>query len=297
MDMQISSNPRIAKLYRDVPAENLAQLIQFRERFTYQEVALDGILWRYIDSQIGDTVLFIPAGGTNIAEVSFKSINHFAEQHRVIAPDYPPIDNLEELFAGFMSLLDHLGVNHFYALGGSYGGWMVQSMVRMVPQRLKKLVITAVGPPDAENSEQLASLLPWLRITPTFILRSMLNRTFSRLISQAGGDPNLALLLALVKEVVYFRLDRNDILASMDRLIDQTRNYTFSAEDLNDWSGRILLVFGSNDPASPPEKRAAMKNLYPQAELKVIEGGEHGIAISHQDDYFGAIDQFLMGAG
>jgi pimeloyl-ACP methyl ester carboxylesterase len=36
-----------------------------------------------------------------------------------------------------------------------------------------------------------------------------------------------------------------------------------------------------------------MCDLYPRAEVKVFEGGEHGIAITHQQEYFQAIDEFL----
>ncbi len=38
-----------------------------------------------------------------------------------------------------------------------------------------------------------------------------------------------------------------------------------------------------------------MKALYPQAETIVFEGGEHAIALSHQEAYFQAIDDFLAG--
>jgi len=36
-----------------------------------------------------------------------------------------------------------------------------------------------------------------------------------------------------------------------------------------------------------------MRQLYPQAEVKVFEGREHGIALTHQQEYFSAIDKFL----
>jgi pimeloyl-ACP methyl ester carboxylesterase len=293
MSAPISSNPKIANLYRDIPQEALQPLQSFRQRYAYQSVILNGIDWHYIDTQAGDTILFIPAAGTLIAEVDFKSIDHFAQRYRVIAPDYPPIDNLEQLFAGFLSLLDYLSVNHFFALGGSYGGLMIQSLVRMFPERVRKLVIAAIGPPSKENIEQIARVLPWPRITPTFLLRWMINRSFAGLVSQQSSDPNMSVIRALIKEVVYYRLEREDILTALDRLIDQTRNYTFSAHDLKDWPGNILLVFGSQDPVSPPEIRKAMRVLYPQAEIKIIEGGEHGLAISHQDEFYGAIDEFL----
>jgi pimeloyl-ACP methyl ester carboxylesterase len=291
--MNHKTDPKISKLYADVPEESLRRLLAFRESYPYQSVSLSGIEWQYIDSGPGKTPLFVPAGGTSIAEVSFFSLEHFAQQYRVISPDYPAIEELDVLFSGFMELLDYLGVNQFYTMGGSYGGWMVQSLVRQFPERISKMVITAVGPPDSQNSQEIARLMGWFRITPTFLLRGMLNKSFSRLESDKTGNPDMVLLWALVKEAINFRLEKADILALMQRLVDQTENNTFSPEDLEDWPGRILLVFGSEDPATPLEKREAMQHLYPQAQVKVFEGGEHGIAISHQAEYFSVIDNFL----
>jgi pimeloyl-ACP methyl ester carboxylesterase len=228
-----------------------------------------------------------------VAEVGFQSIAHFAEERRVISPDYIPVETLAELFSGLNALLDHLEVNEFDLMGGSYGGWIAQSLVRSQPDRVRRLVLTAIGPPNPENSRQLARLLPWLRLLPTFLFKALLNRSFSRLdTSHAEAHPDMALLWALAKEVIDTRVERRDLFALMERLIDQTAHYTFEPEDLADWPGSILLVFGSEDPASPVEKREAMQKLYPKAERIVFEGGQHGIALTRQGEYFAAIDRF-----
>jgi hypothetical protein len=44
---------------------------------------------RFIDSQDGETAISIPAGGTTVAEASFISLEHFAQECSIIAPDYP----------------------------------------------------------------------------------------------------------------------------------------------------------------------------------------------------------------
>lgn len=152
--MSIEINPKISRLYADVPEDSLKRLQTFRKRYPYQSVSLSGIKWNYIDSGPGKPPLFIPAGGTSITEVSFLSLEHFAQHFRVISPDYPPIEELDVLFSGFMDLLDHLGVGQFYAMGGSYGGWMVQSLVRQHPDRISKLVITAVGPQTRKTARK-----------------------------------------------------------------------------------------------------------------------------------------------
>ncbi len=286
-------DPKIANLYANVPEEAVKRLLDFRQRFPYRELAIGGRTWRFVDTGDGERALFIPAGGTTIAEVSFLSIDHLAERQRVISPDYPPVDTLAELIEGFLTLLDHLGVGRFSLMGGSYGGWMVQSLVRQAPDRVNKLILTAIGPPNPDNSRQLARLLPLLRIMPMFVLRGLIGRTFSRLDNSEDVNPDQALLWALVDEVLTYRVGRADLVAAMRRLVDQTENYSFKADDLKEWPGSILMLFGAEDPATPLERRQAMSELYPQAETVVFEGGQHAIALSHQEQYFRVIDDFL----
>jgi pimeloyl-ACP methyl ester carboxylesterase len=299
MNQANHTNMKMDKYYHSVPEDSLKKLLDFRQRHPYQSVELNGVHWRYIDTGASPEPGAGPprvmlAGAAAIAEVSFQSIAHFSEKGRVIAPDYPPLGTLRDLFSGLMNLLDHLGVSQFDLMGGSYGGWLAQSLVRLHPQRVHRLVLSAIGPPDSENSRQIAKMMPLFRLLPMGILRALLNRSFSRLDTSLDEYPDLALLWALVKEVLDTKVQRRDLFALFERLVDQTRHYSFNPDDLKNWPGRILMVFGSQDPASPPEKREAMQALYPQAEMVVFEGGQHGIAITHQEEYFATIDEFLM---
>lgn len=279
------------RFYADVPAAQLQQLLDFRARYPYQVAEIQGVPWRYIDSGGNGPVVFVLAGGTNIAETSFQSLEHLARRYRVIAPDYPPLGKIEALFAGATGLLDYLGIAQFNLVGGSYGGWMAQSFVRYCPDRVKKLVLTANGPPDPENSRQIEKMLPLLRLLPAALLRKMLLRTFANLVK--SDQPGQQFLFAHLKETLYERVQRADIIASMQRLVDQTKNYTFTPDDLNAWPGQILLLFGSDDPAATPEKRDAMLALYPRARLHIISGADHSAALTHQQEYYKVIDSFL----
>lgn len=290
-------NPQIARFYTGVPETQRKQLQDFRNRFPYQTAEVNGMIWRYIDSGAGESalsparVVFVFAGGTSIAETSFQTLDHLARHYRVIAPDYPPVGKLDTLFSGAIGLLDRLGVGQFSLMGGSYGGWMAQSFVRFCPDRIQKLVITAVGPPDPENSRQIEKMLPLLRLLPAALLRKMLLGTFKKLFKDE--NPNQSFLLAHLKEILYFRVQRADILTSMQRLVDQTKNTTFSPDDLKTWSGKILLLYGSEDPAATPEKRATIQALYPRAKMHIIQGADHTASVTHQEEYYRVIDTFL----
>lgn len=289
----MKENPKTAKLYEDVPTEALVRLKSFREKYPYQKITIDGKEWSYIDTREGEKTLFLLAGSTTVAEVSFLELEHFAPHYRVISPDYPPIDNLKELFDGYIKLFTHLGVEKFYTMGGAYGGWIAQSLVRQYPELIGKLVLANVGPPDKEYNQQMAKTMRWIKLTPTSVLRTSVSRSFSQMDSGDHDDPDQLLLMALTQEALLYRIQRADILTSLERLIDQTKSYSFSPADLEAWTGSILVLFSQDDPGTPQEALQAMKNLYPEADFKVLGSDEGGKISSETHHFFTTIDEFL----
>lgn len=290
----MSEDLKITRYYEGVPEDQRLRLKAFRERNAYAEIELGGQVWRYIDTGEGQQAVFILAGGTTVAEISFNTIEHLAQRYRVIAPDYPPVDNLTELFNGYIEMLDSLGIERFSLMGGSYGGWMAQSFVRQIPERIDKVVLSAIGPPNPDNSRQLAKMLWLLRLLPNGALRALMNRSFSRLTGEGELEPERILMMAQLKEIMFMRVDRKDILASLSRLIDQTENYTFGPDDLANWPGRMLVLMGSEDPSTTPEKREAMAELYPLAQQVVFEGADHSVSLTHREAYYESLDTFLV---
>ena len=290
----MSEDLKITRYYEGVPEDQRLRLKAFRERNAYAEIELGEQVWRYIDTGEGQQAVFILAGGTTVAEISFNTIEHLAQRYRVIAPDYPPVDNLTELFNGYIEMLDSLGIERFSLVGGSYGGWMAQSFVRQIPERIDKVVLSAIGPPNPDNSRQLAKMLWLLRLLPNGALRALMNRSFSRLTGEGELEPERILMMAQLKEIMFMRVDRKDILASLSRLIDQTENYTFGPDDLANWPGRMLVLMGSEDPSTTPEKREAMAELYPLAQQVVFEGADHSVSLTHREAYYESLDTFLV---
>lgn len=285
-----------ARYYADVQKDQLQQLADFRARYPYQTAKMDGITWRYIDTGKGSETLVVLAGGTTKADLSFQTINMLAERWRVIAPDYPPVGTVRALGEGLIALLDELGIGEFSLLGGSYGGLMAHPLVRLYPDRVRKMVLAVSPAPNPESGQRLARTLRWLRFVPIFSLRNMLSRTFGGLVQEDDTpDPNTALLLAMTREIVMERITRADILAAMRRVVDMNKSFTYTPDDLVGWSCDILMIFGADDPATPPETRAALQALYPNARVRVFEGSGHAIAITRQAEYFATIEGFLGG--
>jgi pimeloyl-ACP methyl ester carboxylesterase len=288
----LSPNPRIARLYRDVPAEMVERLRQFRERYPYKAATIDGVTWRYIDTGKDKQTVLALSGAACIAEISWRTIERLGQTYRVIAPDYPAIDANAGLVDGLISLLDREGIESAHVMGGSYGGLVAQVFVRRQPNRTASLILSHTLLPDRETGRSISKTLRWLKLMPQPVLRAFFKRTMSRLMTK-DATPEMMLMNAHFAEVVDFHLSKAQLVSLMARTVDVAEGYTFTPGDLKDWPGRILLLMADDDPATPEMVRKAIMLMYPQAQVRLFSGSGHLTSILKQDEYIGAMEEFI----
>jgi pimeloyl-ACP methyl ester carboxylesterase len=294
MTMRHPENGRAASLYEGLAPELVAELRGFRTRFPYEHAQVGGRQWPYLDTASGESVVLLLSGAAGVALMSWRSIEHLARRNRVIAPDYPSVDTMAELVDGIALILDRQRVGRAHVVGGSYGGFVAQVFVRRHPDRTASLVLSHTLVPDRAGVARVATVTRWMRWVPERALRALFRLRLGRLFPEAG-PPELALSKALFTEVVNYRLTKAEILSLMRRVVDLGTNYRFTPGDLEAWPGRILLLMGSDDPATPEPARQALIALYPRAATCVFSGAGHLTAILKQEEYFSAMDQFLAG--
>ncbi len=281
-----------AKRYRDVPSELVERLQRFRARTPGKRATIAGTEWRYLDAGAGDDALLVLTGAACFAEMSWLSIDHFAQRCRVIAPDYPAVDTMAALVDGIANLLDRAGIERAHVMGGSYGGFVAQVFVRRHPDRTASLILSHTLLPDREGAARMARSVRWIPWLPMFGLRALFKARLGALLPK-GGSGEVALTRALLTEIVDRRLTKGQIVSLMRRVVDLGTNYLFTPEDLRAWPGHVLLLLGEDDPATPPPARQALAAMYPQAQVRTFSGAGHLTAILKQDEYLAAIDGFL----
>lgn len=286
------ANPRIAKLYRDVPAEMIERLRQFRQKYPYKTAVIDDVTWRYIDTGEGEQAVLALSGAACIAEISWRTIERLGQKYRVIAPDYPAIDSNAELVDSIVGLLDREGIERVHVMGGSYGGLVAQVFARRLPDRTASLILSHTLLPDPETGRSIARTMRWLRLMPEAILRVFFKKTMSRLMTK-DATPEIALMNAHFAEVVDFHLSKAQLVSLMARAVDVAERYTFTPDDLKDWPGRILILMADDDPATPEPVRQAIAAMYPQAQVRLFSGSGHLTSILKQDEYIGAMEEFI----
>jgi pimeloyl-ACP methyl ester carboxylesterase len=202
---------------------------------------------------------------------------------------------MQELMAGVIDLLDRMGISRIDAVGGSGGTLFLQPLLWSYPDRIGKMVLAAPIPLENTGGKTVARMLPFLSLIPTRWLRAMLMNSFERL--GKGDDENRAavLVMAQAREIVQYRLQRENFLALFSLIADMGTRCPYDPDSVRQWVGKMLLIFGTEDPSTPAEVRAKMSSLYPQAKVVLFAGGSHTIAVTHQKEYFEVIDNFLSG--
>ena len=280
----------LAKIYRDVPAADLEAFQRFRAENPPRTAEIAGRTWTYLSGGTGGrTLLFLP-GAQGIGEAVWGNITHFAPRFRWIAPSYPPVPTMTELAGGIAALLDREGIARVAIISGSYGGFVAQVFVRRHPDRVERLVLSHTGPPTPGRGQVIEKSLRWLPRLPMFLLRLQYRKVMAGLIPKR---PETALTLAQLEEVIALHLTKESMINGYRRVVDYDREHRFAPGDLDGWPGRVLLLMGDNDPATPEPVRERMKALYPGAEVRVFAGTGHATGILKRDEYLAAMEAFL----
>jgi len=287
-------NRRIARLYRGVPDEQVARLLQFRTAHPYRRVTIDGGDWEYIDAGRGSMVILLLPGALGLAESSWQTIVHLAARPgiRVISPSYAPtVTTVAEMIDGIAGILDHEGVSLARVMGGSAGGYFAQVFVRRYRDRTERLVISHAGPPDPEQGSKLSGSLCWLRLVPEGMMRALFRKRMEGLLAE--GRAETALVRAHMSEIASFRLTKEGLMNLYRCLADFHLHHVFSPQDLAAWGGDVQLILADDDPATPLSVREEMTRLYPQARVHLFHGTGHTASLLRQEEYFAVLDGFI----
>jgi aminoacrylate hydrolase len=265
------------------------QLAEFRASHRVRRLLYRGAEWRYYcGGSGGEAVLFL-TGALGAAEFAFQQIALLEPHYRVIAPDYPPVGTLGALADGLVAVLDAEDVERAHVVGGSFGGVVAQGFVRRAPSRVVSLVLSHTGAPDAPRG-RTAAVVGILSRLPTPLLRAALRRRLGRTLASAGPFWRRRF------DEAVGALSKADIVSRI-RLATELRGQVgAAAPDSAHWAGPVLIIEAEDDPLVRPGAQAALRALYPRAEIHRFHGTGHAAGILRPDEFAAVLLRFLAAA-
>jgi pimeloyl-[acyl-carrier protein] methyl ester esterase len=175
--------------------------------------------------------------------------------------------------------------------GWSLGGQVALHWAMRVPEKIKRLVLVTSTPCFAERKD-------WQFGMPQHILQQFADdleknhaATLRRFLAlQVRGSEGERELLATLRESLFSRgePDKDALRGGLEILRDS---------DLRSVLPRIsqpaLVIAGGRDKLSPPEASGFMAQALPNGRMVTIEGAAHATFLSHREEFFGYVMEFL----
>ncbi len=269
-----------------------ARLESFRRTHQYRDIVLQGTHWRYMLSGEGQRTLLLPAGGTRVPDMYLLLFEALEPHFRIVAPAYPPLPSMGGLVNGLTGILDAERLEQVDVLGSSFGGFVAQCFIRQHPDRVKRLILANTGAPGKCPLPALGILIWLFARWPEALVRWGTGRNWRRWFK--APPEQQAFWWGLIDELVATQLTKNDLVQALREMNDYNTRYRFSPADLANWPGRVLLIESAHDEAFPPGARAALRALYPRAQLRTFGGGGHAVMVTNPADYVTAVREFLQ---
>lgn len=277
--------PSFDELYANVDADTAASLRDFRQAHPPRTLDVRGVKWTYLSLGNGpETILFLH-GMTGAYDIWWQQMESLQGQYRVISVTYPAVNSLEEMEQAVMAILDAEGVDQFYVVGSSLGGYFAQYLVSRHPEKISGAVFANTFPPNdiiAENNKTIGALLPYL---PKWLVMNVLSGSMRASVYPASDYSELVLAFGL--EQTYGRMSKAQVVGRFHCVVEP-----FDAPDMAALEIPVMTIEADNDPLVELELREQLKETYPTAETITLSNG-HFPYLSLPDQYTFLLEVFL----
>jgi pimeloyl-ACP methyl ester carboxylesterase len=252
-----------------------------------------------VDGQGQPLVLIMGVGGTKEAW-AFQT-RAFRPYYRVITFDNRGVGRsegqqrpftIEVMVNDTLALLDHLGIDQAHILGYSLGGIVAQEIAIGHPERVMKLILASTLARGGATQDVTIGARRALGLEPgdrrqrveilalRHIMPSLIELSFNR------WEYRLALgLLARL----YVRRIRPEGLAGQMQAAASAN----TLDRLDRIEATTLVLTGTGDRLIDPSASKLLASRIPHAELVMIEGGSHAMAIEMRGSFNAAVLDFL----
>jgi len=243
----------------------------------------------------GRPLLLLP-GLQGAGEAAFELAEHFARTRRFIAPSYPAeATSMQALVRGTTAIVEAEGGGAVHVRGASFGGLVAQWLVRQAPHVVHSLILSHTGAPNPESARANRRVLTMLRLMPAPWVSALMRATSERALAPLA-DARREFWRAANNDLLR-QFTKRAVIARYRAAVDFDLQSRFSPGDLTGWPGRLLILEGEDDPLVEADTRAALRALYPQAQIHTFHGAGHAAAMADVPGYVRVIDRWLADGG
>lgn len=224
----------------------------------------------------------------------YKQVNHFKEKYTVITYDHRGQGksevteggyDMDQLYDDVVALLEHLKLKNVHFGGLSMGGFVAMRLAARRPDLVKSLILMETSAESEPNKFKYTILknivnLFGVKAVVQPVMKIMFGNKFLK-------DPER-------KEE---RIEWKNELLKNNKTIAQSVSAVVSRDaisnELKNISCPTLILVGTQDTATPPEKAEFIHSKIKKSTLTYIDGGGHTSCIEEPQKYNMEMEHFL----
>ncbi len=290
------------KLYSNVSPDLRIKFKEFRVKNPYKKIEIDDVIWSYISCGKGKKSILFLTGGSSVGDGWAFHIIAFENDYRCISVDYPAVSDIRSLIKGIVDILNAEGIDKVHIIGQSFGGIIGPCFAYHYPEKVDKMVLSHTIA-NLESSDQIERErnikkternTKIIRLIPKWIfyrvaLRRM-NKHFMNL-----DNKNSEFLKAFFTETIKYRTTKKQVIATSLIMIDYMRNYILSAEDFDNWTGKVFILESESDQAIKTEEKQPLKSLFKNVKVHTFkgEGTSHLSLFNKREEFISLVKEFF----
>jgi len=271
----------------------LEQMNRFSDRFG-KKVIVNNTTWRYYRLGTGEPIFWLTGGLRRVA-FGFAFLERLAARHTVIAPDYPPVQTIDEFINAFDVILQAEGVNTFVLGCQSYGGMLAQAYLAHKAKSVERIILSSTGPADYSKAwlPVAYAVIALVHLLPEKTVKKLLTRRLLKVITLPEAERGE--WLVAIHAVMQNDLSRADVISHFAVAADLIRKGIVTPAAYQDWTGRAFVLSAENDPTQSKKDVPRYERLLGRV-VGVINMGDmgHTAALFNPDKYVELFEQALV---
>lgn len=239
-----------------------------------KEISVHGTPWHYYVLGTGAPVLWL-TGGMRRAAIGFSFMERLATHYKVIAPDYPPVQTIDDYLAAFDAILAAEGEDQLTLVGQSYGGMLAQAYLAHRPKDIQRLVLSSSGPADYGKGwlPVESAIILLVRLLPEQWVKNVFTSGLLKVVTlpEKEREEWVEAIQTLMREDI----TRADVISHFAVVSDLIRTALITPGCFQNWAGNIFVLRAENDITQSEKDFPRYERIYGRP-ATVIDMGKMG---------------------
>jgi pimeloyl-ACP methyl ester carboxylesterase len=292
-------NKTFDAIYKDLPRQQVDELLEFRSTHPVQQKSIDSVEWKYILSGRGSETIVIMGGPLSTPEMHYRSILNLEKDYRVLSLSYSVFDRVDNFLDGLAKLLDLESIERFHLWGASLGAGICHVLMRRqsiggiypLKNRVDRLILSTFGLYSSKKISQLKILIWLFQLLPYWITSKYIIFTMSIWLERTDEFHSL-FHIAHNQDIINCQNNKQTLVGHYQMVVDIFENSNYNLKQEIE-SSAILIIETQDEESLDRSEQAAFRQTYPNAHIHFFESGGHLREITHPDEYPAIVREFL----